>query len=48
MNVLNGGSDVPQSFGVALRPEQALSVLSPFISDCDLDIPGMLFNQFSV
>jgi len=41
MNVLNGGSDVPQSFGVALRPEQARSVLSPFISDCDLDIPAV-------
>lgn len=39
INVLNGGSDVPQSFGVALRPEQALSVLSPFISGCDLEIP---------
>jgi hypothetical protein len=36
MNVLNGGSDVPQSFGVAVRPEQALSVLSPFISGCDI------------
>ncbi|KIM31324.1 hypothetical protein M408DRAFT_327572 [Serendipita vermifera MAFF 305830] len=40
LNVLNGGSDIPQSFGVALRPEQALSVLSPFISDCDIGIPA--------
>jgi len=40
MNVLNGGSDIPQSFGVALRPEQALSVVSPFISDCDIGIPA--------
>lgn len=39
MNVLNGGSESPQSFGVALRPEQALSVLAPFISGCDIDIP---------
>jgi len=42
MNVLNGGTDVPQAFGVALRPEQALSVFSPFISNCELGIPSML------
>jgi hypothetical protein len=41
LNVLNGGSENPQSFGVALRPEQALSVLAPFISGCDIDIPAV-------
>lgn len=48
INVLTGGSDVPQSFGVALRPEQALSVLSPFISDCDLEIPGEILSSSSL
>ena len=47
LNVLNGGSDIPQSFGVALRPEQALSVFAPFISGCDVDIPGLFSSSLS-
>ncbi|CAG8774067.1 3147_t:CDS:2, partial [Acaulospora colombiana] len=38
VNVLNGGSYSPQPFDLALRPEQVLSVVSPYISDCELDI----------
>lgn len=38
MNVLTGGSNTPQPFDVALRPEQVQSVISPFISGCSLDI----------
>jgi len=38
INVLNGGTNTPQAFDFALRPEQVLSVISPFISGCNLDI----------
>lgn len=42
LNVLNGGSAVPQAFDQALSPEQVLSLAGPFISGCDLGIPANL------
>ncbi len=41
INVLNGGTNTPQAFDFALRPEQVLSVISPFVSGCTLDITRM-------
>ncbi|PVF99366.1 hypothetical protein CPB86DRAFT_703338 [Serendipita vermifera] len=41
INVLNGGSYDPQPYDLALRPEQVLSVVSPYISDCDLGITAL-------
>ncbi|KAG8832948.1 hypothetical protein FRC17_000277 [Serendipita sp. 399] len=38
MNVLGGGTSVPQAFDFALRPEQVMSVISPYISGCSLDM----------
>jgi len=38
LNVLNGGSAIPQAFDQPLTPEQVLSLAGPFISGCDLGI----------
>lgn len=42
LNVLNGGSAVPQAFDQGLSPEQVLALASPFISGCDLGLPANL------
>ena len=38
LNVLNGGTAIPQAFDIPFSPEQVLAVASPFISGCDLGI----------
>jgi hypothetical protein len=52
LNVLNGGSYSPQPFDFAMRPEQVLSVVSPYITGCDLGLTGTLVStllgQFSL
>jgi hypothetical protein len=40
LNVLNLGSAIPQSFDIPLAPEEVLAIAGPFISGCDLGIPG--------
>ncbi|EMD41001.1 hypothetical protein CERSUDRAFT_80642 [Gelatoporia subvermispora B] len=36
LNILNGGSSIPQAFDIAFSPEQVLAIASEFISGCDL------------
>lgn len=43
MNFMSGQSGSPHSFGMALRPEQALAVITPFLSGCDVGITGTFF-----
>lgn len=46
LNVLTGGSAIPQAFDIAFTPSQVLAVASPFISGCDLGVPGeLLFHS---
>lgn len=40
LNILNGGSAIPQAFDIPFTPSEVLAVASPFISGCDLGIPG--------
>jgi len=40
LNILNGGSAIPQAFDIPFTPSQVLAVASPFISGCDLGIPA--------
>lgn len=41
LNILSGtGSAVPQAFDIPLTPSEVLAVASPFISGCDVGIPG--------
>jgi hypothetical protein len=40
LNVLNGGSAIPQAFDIPFSPQQVLAVASPFISGCDVGITG--------
>jgi len=40
LNVLNGGSAIPQPFDMALSPSQVLALAGGFISGCDLGIPA--------
>jgi rubrerythrin len=40
LNVLNGGSAIPQSFDMAMTPSQVLALAGGFISGCDLGIPA--------
>lgn len=42
LNVLNGGSAIPQAFDIPFSPSEVLAVASPFISGCDVGIPGRL------
>ena len=39
LNVLNGGSAIPQAFDIAFTPSEVLAIASPFISGCE--IPGI-------
>ena len=36
LNVLNGGSAIPQAFDIAFTASEVLAVASPFISGCQL------------
>ncbi|KAI0347017.1 hypothetical protein BDW22DRAFT_1341935 [Trametopsis cervina] len=40
LNLLNGGSAIPQAFDIPFSPSQVLAIASPFISGCDLGIPA--------
>lgn len=40
LNILNGGSAIPQAFDIPFSPSQVLAVASPFISGCDLGVPA--------
>lgn len=42
LNLLGGGTAIPQAFDIALLPPQVLAIASPFISGCDLGITRML------
>jgi hypothetical protein len=39
-NLLAGGTSIPYAFDVALSPQQVLAIAGPFISGCDVGIPG--------
>ena len=38
LNILQGGSAIPQAFDIAFTPSEVLAVASPFISGCDTGI----------
>jgi hypothetical protein len=38
LNVLSGGSSIPQSFDIPLAPQEVLAIAGGFISGCDLGI----------
>ena len=40
LNVLNGGSAIPQAFDIAFSPSEVLAVATPFISGCTIPVPG--------
>jgi hypothetical protein len=40
LNILNGGSAIPQAFDIAFSPSEVLAVASQFISGCDLGVPA--------
>ncbi|TDL29184.1 hypothetical protein BD410DRAFT_757878 [Rickenella mellea] len=41
LNVLNGGTAIPQAFDTALLPQEVVSIAGGFISGCDVGIPGL-------
>lgn len=40
LNVINGASAIPQAFDIAFSPSEVLAVASPFISGCQIPVPG--------
>ena len=40
LNLFNGGSAIPSAFDLAFTPSEVLAIASPFISNCDLGVPG--------
>ncbi|TCD70477.1 hypothetical protein EIP91_003238 [Steccherinum ochraceum] len=40
LNVLTGGSAIPQAFDIPFSPSEVLAVASPFISGCDVGVPA--------
>lgn len=40
LNIINGGSAIPQAFDIALSPSEVLAIASPFISGCEIPVPG--------
>lgn len=40
LNVLNGGTAIPQAFDIPLLPQEVLALAGPFISGCDVGISG--------
>lgn len=43
LNILSGNKAIPQAFDIAFTPSEVLAVASPFISGCDIGVPGMSF-----
>lgn len=42
LNVLSGsGTAIPSAFDIPMTPSEILAIAGPFISGCDLGIPGM-------
>lgn len=42
LNVLSGtGTSIPSPFDLPLSPSEVLAIAGPFISGCDIGIPGM-------
>ncbi|KAI9449641.1 ferritin-like domain-containing protein [Lactarius psammicola] len=40
LNVMQGGSAIPQGFDIPLLPQEVLAIAGPFISGCDLGVPA--------
>ncbi|KAH9049257.1 ferritin-like domain-containing protein [Lactarius deliciosus] len=40
LNMFQGGSAIPQAFDIPLLPQEVLAIAGPFISGCDLGVPG--------
>lgn len=48
LNLASGtGSSIPSAFDIPFTPSEVLAVASPFISGCDLGIPGMPTSNYS-
>lgn len=45
LNVLNGGTAIPQGFDIAFSPSEVLAIAGQFISGCDVGIPGMFLTS---
>lgn len=41
LNVLNGGTAIPQAFDIPLDPQEVLAIAGGFISGCDTGIVGL-------
>ncbi|KLO15776.1 hypothetical protein SCHPADRAFT_824188 [Schizopora paradoxa] len=41
LNVLNGGTAIPQAFDIPLDPQEVLAIAGSFISGCDTGITGL-------
>jgi hypothetical protein len=44
LNVLNGGTAIPQAFDIPLVPQEVLALAGAFISGCDVGIQGELMS----
>lgn len=40
LNLLSGSSAIPAAFDIPFSPSEVLAVASPFISGCDVGVPG--------
>lgn len=40
LNLLGGATSIPQAFDIALSPPQVLAIAGPFVTGCDLGVPG--------
>lgn len=48
LNILSGsGSAIPASFDIALSPSEVLAIAGPFVSGCDVGIPGKYSWKFT-
>ena len=41
LNVLSAGTAIPSAFDIPLQPSEVLAIAGPFISGCDVGIPGL-------
>ena len=41
LNILNGGTAIPQAFDIPLLPQEVLALAGGFIPGCDVGIQGM-------
>ena len=48
LNIFESATAISQPFDLALLPNEVLAIAGPFISGCDLGIPGTLFQHFVV